>query len=224
MLPARHRLRSSADFAACFGGAPCRRTRAGSRLLVVHANRPTRVRVNRRGSVLLCPRPWATPSSATAPSAVCAHAMAARLDRRARRLDLVVRANPPAAAAASSELGADAGPPDGHGAAAPRPSAVDRDVLAAAAAHAGAPPRHLAPARLPAVHLPDDTAELPLLPSCSAYAITAIERFGVAQGLLARGPTAAALPPVEPRGRRPRSAGRTLAPTGGPGTPHAHLH
>ena len=39
MLPARHRLRSSADFAAVFRGA--RRaggSRSGSRLLVVHAN------------------------------------------------------------------------------------------------------------------------------------------------------------------------------------------
>ena len=39
MLPARHRLRSSADFAAVFRGARgARGTRSGSRLIVVHAN------------------------------------------------------------------------------------------------------------------------------------------------------------------------------------------
>ena len=48
-------------------------------------------------------------------------------------------------------------------------------------------------------------------PSCSVYAITAIERFGLLQGLLARRPAAPALPPVEPRGRGPRSAGGTFA-------------
>ena len=39
MLPARHRLRSSADFAAVFRGARgARGTRSGSRFIVVHAN------------------------------------------------------------------------------------------------------------------------------------------------------------------------------------------
>ena len=63
--------------------------------------RPTRVRVNRRGSVSLCPRRSATPSSATGPSGVLRHVMAARIDRLPAGTDLVVRANPPAAGAAS---------------------------------------------------------------------------------------------------------------------------
>ena len=108
MLPARHRLRSSADFAAVLQGA--RRaggSRSGSRLIVVHANstdaragQPPRV-----GFVVSKAVGNAVVRNRT--KRVLRHALAARLDRVPSGTDLVVRANPPAAGAASSELGAD---------------------------------------------------------------------------------------------------------------------
>jgi ribonuclease P protein component len=108
VLPARHRLRSSADFAAVLQGA--RRaggSRSGSRLLVVHGNstdaragQPPRV-----GFVVSKAVGNAVVRNRT--KRVLRHAMAARLDRVPAGTDLVVRANPPAAGAASSELGID---------------------------------------------------------------------------------------------------------------------
>jgi ribonuclease P protein component len=108
VLPARHRLRSSADFAAVLQGA--RRaggSRSGSRLLVVHANstdaragQPPRV-----GFVVSKAVGNAVVRNRT--KRVLRHALAARLDRVPAGTDLVVRANPPAAGAASAELGAD---------------------------------------------------------------------------------------------------------------------
>ena len=108
MLPARHRLRSSADFAAVLQGA--RRaggSRSGSRLIVLHANstdaragQPPRV-----GFVVSKAVGNAVVRNRT--KRVLRHALAARLDRVPAGTDLVVRANPPAADAASSELGAD---------------------------------------------------------------------------------------------------------------------
>ena len=108
MLPARHRLRSSADFAAVLQGA--RRaggSRSGSRLIVVHANatdaragQPPRV-----GFVVSKAVGNAVVRNRT--KRVLRHALAARVDRVPAGTDLVVRANPPAAAASSSELGAD---------------------------------------------------------------------------------------------------------------------
>jgi ribonuclease P protein component len=108
VLPARHRLRSSADFAAVLQGA--RRaggSRSGSRLIVVHANstdaragQPPRV-----GFVVSKAVGNAVVRNRT--KRVLRHAVAARLDRVPAGTDLVVRANPPAAGAASNELGAD---------------------------------------------------------------------------------------------------------------------
>jgi ribonuclease P protein component len=108
VLPARHRLRSSADFAAVLQGA--RRaggSRSGSRLIVVHANstdaragQPPRV-----GFVVSKAVGNAVVRNRT--KRVLRHAVAARLDRVPAGTDLVVRANPPAAGAASSELDAD---------------------------------------------------------------------------------------------------------------------
>ncbi|MFK5634297.1 MULTISPECIES: ribonuclease P protein component [unclassified Ornithinimicrobium] len=109
MLPRRHRLTRPADYRAVLrGGRDVRRRRAGTDLLVVHAvltteptlTRPPRVgfvvsravgnsvvrhRVVRRLRALLAPRLAAVPMST----------------------DLVVRAQPAAAAATSSELGED---------------------------------------------------------------------------------------------------------------------
>jgi ribonuclease P protein component len=105
VLPAGHRLRASSDFAATLrgpGGA-----RAGSTLVVVHANhsdaragQPPRV-----GFVVSKAVGNAVVRNRT--KRVLRHALAARLDRVPAGTDLVVRANPPAAGAASSELGAD---------------------------------------------------------------------------------------------------------------------
>ena len=105
MLPAQHRLRHSADFAAAVraaGGA-----RSGSRLIVVHANQ-TDARAGHP------PRVGFVVSKAVG-SAVVRN----RTKRRLRALaherlgtvpagtDLVIRANPPAAQADSAELGRD---------------------------------------------------------------------------------------------------------------------
>jgi len=108
VLPARHRLRSSADFAAVLQGA--RRaggSRSGSRLIVVHANstdaragQPPRV-----GFVVSKAVGNAVVRNRT--KRVLRHVLASRLDRVPAGTDLVVRANPPAADAASAELGAD---------------------------------------------------------------------------------------------------------------------
>jgi ribonuclease P protein component len=108
VLPARHRLRSSADFAAVLQGA--RRaggSRSGSRLIVVHANstdaragQPPRV-----GFVVSKAVGNAVVRNRT--KRVLRHALASRLDRVPAGTDLVVRANPPAADAPSGKLGAD---------------------------------------------------------------------------------------------------------------------
>jgi ribonuclease P protein component len=105
VLPAEHRLRHSADFAAAVraaGGA-----RSGSRLIVVHANQ-TDARAG------LPPRVGFVVSKAVGPAVV-----RNRTKRRLRALvhqrlsdipmgtDLVIRANPPAGQADSSQLGAD---------------------------------------------------------------------------------------------------------------------
>ncbi|WP_310152103.1 ribonuclease P protein component [Phycicoccus sp. 3266] len=105
MLPAGHRLRASSDFAAALRGP--RGARAGSTLIVVHANQtdaragqPPRVgfvvskavgtavvrnRTKRRLRALMAARLWDIPAGT----------------------DVVVRANPVAAQADSSALGAE---------------------------------------------------------------------------------------------------------------------
>ena len=105
MLPAGHRLRASSDFAATFRGPGV--ARAGSTLIVVHANQadaragqPPRV-----GFVVSKAVGNAVVRNRT--KRVLRHVMAARIDRVPAGTDLVVRANPPAAGAASRDLGAD---------------------------------------------------------------------------------------------------------------------
>jgi ribonuclease P protein component len=103
VLPAQHRLRHSADFAAAVratGGA-----RSGSRLIVVHANQ-TDARAG------LPPRVGFVVSKAVG-SAVVRNRTKRRLRALAQQrlallpqgTDVVIRANPPAAQANSSELG-----------------------------------------------------------------------------------------------------------------------
>lgn len=105
MLPAGHRLRASSDFAATFRGP--RGARAGSTLIVVHANQADA----RAGQP---PRVGFVVSKAVG-SAVVRN----RTKRRLRALmqtrlpllpvgtDVVIRANPLAAQANSSDLAAD---------------------------------------------------------------------------------------------------------------------
>lgn len=107
MLPKRHRLTHSADYRAVMrGGDGRRRQRAGTDLLVVHAalsDDPQLTREPRVGFVV----------SKSVGNSVIRHRVARRLRAQvAERLDtlgpgsdLVVRANPPAAAATSAELG-----------------------------------------------------------------------------------------------------------------------
>ena len=102
MLPARHRLRESADFTATVRGPGA--TRAGGRLIVVHANR-TDARAE------LPPRVGFVVSKAVGNAVVrnrtkrrLRASVAARLSGIPAGLDVVVRANPAAATASWDEL------------------------------------------------------------------------------------------------------------------------
>lgn len=105
MLPAGHRLRASSDFAATFrgpGGA-----RAGSTLIVVHANQADA----RAGQP---PRVGFVVSKAVGGAVVRNRTkrrlralMAARVNSLPTGVDMVIRANPVAAQANSSSLGAE---------------------------------------------------------------------------------------------------------------------
>lgn len=102
MLPARSRLRERADFAAAVRGP--RSTRAGSRLLVVHAttadartDTPPRV-----GFVVSRAVGGAVVRNRT--KRRLRAIVAARLHRLPPGTDVVVRANPPAGAASSVDL------------------------------------------------------------------------------------------------------------------------
>jgi ribonuclease P protein component len=112
VLPAGHRLRHRADFSAALrgsAGAPGGTTgvRFGSRLIVVHAN-TTDARAG------LPPRVGFVVSKAVGGAVVRNRTkrrlralMSTQLDRLPAGTDLVVRANPVAAQASSSQLGAD---------------------------------------------------------------------------------------------------------------------
>jgi ribonuclease P protein component len=102
MLPARHRLRDSADFTAAVRGPGA--TRAGGRLIVVHANR-TDARAE------LPPRVGFVVSKAVGNAVVrnrtkrrLRASVATRLTGIPAGLDLVVRANPAAAQVSWDEL------------------------------------------------------------------------------------------------------------------------
>ena len=105
MLPAGHRLRASSDFAATFRGP--RGARAGSTLIVVHANQADA----RAGQP---PRVGFFVSKAVGGAVVRNRTkrrlralMAARIDTVPAGTDLVIRANPVAAQANSASLATD---------------------------------------------------------------------------------------------------------------------
>ena len=105
MLPAGHRLRASSDFAATFRGP--RGARAGSTLIVVHANQADA----RAGQP---PRVGFVVSKAGGGAVVRNRTkrrlralMAARVAAVPVGTDLVIRANPVAAQANSASLGAE---------------------------------------------------------------------------------------------------------------------
>ncbi|HET7398937.1 MAG TPA: ribonuclease P protein component [Intrasporangium sp.] len=102
MLPARHRLRASADFASAVRGPGSRRS--GGRLLVVHANRIA-------DRAALPPRAGFVVSRSVGNAVVRNRTkrrlraiVAAHLDLVEPGTDLVVRANPAAAHASYAEL------------------------------------------------------------------------------------------------------------------------
>ena len=102
MLPARHRLRESADFTAAVRGPGA--TRAGGRLIVVHANR-TDARAE------LPPRVGFVVSKAIGSAVVrnrTKRRLRASIETRLHGIpagvDVVVRANPAAAQASYAEL------------------------------------------------------------------------------------------------------------------------
>ncbi|GAA2500296.1 ribonuclease P protein component [Terrabacter carboxydivorans] len=102
MLPARHRLRERADFTTAVRGPGA--SRAGGRLIVVHANR-TDARAD------LPPRVGFVVSKAVGNAVVrnltkrrLRASVATRLTGIPAGLDVVVRANPAAAAASWDEL------------------------------------------------------------------------------------------------------------------------
>ena len=108
MLPAGHRLRASSDFAATLRGP--RGARAGSTLIVVHANQadaragqPPRV-----GFVVSKAVGGGVVSNRTKPR--LRGLMAARVQALPAGTDLVIRANPVAAQANSATLAADLDP------------------------------------------------------------------------------------------------------------------
>jgi ribonuclease P protein component len=102
VLPARHRLRDRADFTSAVRGPGA--SRAGGRLIVVHANR-TDARAD------LPPRVGFVVSKAVGNAVVrnrtkrrLRASVATRLTGIPSGMDLVVRANPPAAQATFAEL------------------------------------------------------------------------------------------------------------------------
>ena len=105
MLPAGHRLRASSDFAAAIrgpGGA-----RAGSTLIVVHANQ-TDARAGQPPRVgLVVSKGVGTAVVRNRTKRRLRALLAARIDRLPAGTDVVIRANPLAAQADSSILGAE---------------------------------------------------------------------------------------------------------------------
>lgn len=105
MLPARHRLRSSADFSSAVRGPGGSRT--GGRLIVIHAHR-TDTRTDQPSRVgLVVSKAVGGAVARTRTKRVLRHQLAERMTVLPAGWDLVVRANPAAAGATSAEIGAE---------------------------------------------------------------------------------------------------------------------
>ncbi len=93
MLPARHRLRSSADFAAVFRGARgAGGSRSGSRLMVVHAN-STNARAGQPPRVgLVVSKAVGNAVVRNRTKRVLRDLMSSRLDQLPEGVDVVIRA------------------------------------------------------------------------------------------------------------------------------------
>jgi ribonuclease P protein component len=102
VLPARHRLRTAADFSATVRGSGG--ARSGGRLLVVHGRYAT-TRPPRAGFVVS--KAVGNAVTRNRVTRVLRHLVAARLSRIPTGCDLVIRANPAAAGASTTELAAD---------------------------------------------------------------------------------------------------------------------
>ncbi|MDQ2758373.1 MAG: ribonuclease P protein component [Actinomycetota bacterium] len=103
MLPARHRLRSSADFSSAVRGPGG--SRSGGRLIVIHAHR-TDTRTDQPPRVgLVVSKAVGAAVVRTRTKRVLRHQLAARIASLPTGWDLVVRANPAAAGASSVEIG-----------------------------------------------------------------------------------------------------------------------
>ncbi|MEO3937351.1 ribonuclease P protein component [Dermatophilaceae bacterium Soc4.6] len=103
MLPARHRLRLSADFSSAVRGPGG--SRSGGRLIVIHAHR-TDTRTDQPPRVgLVVSKDVGSAVVRTRTKRMLRHQLAARLAGVPAGWDLVVRANPAASGASSAELG-----------------------------------------------------------------------------------------------------------------------
>lgn len=108
MLPARHRLRSSADFAAVFRGARgAGGSRSGSRLIVVHAN-STDARAGQPPRVgLVVSKAVGNAVVRNRTKRVLRALMSIRIDRLPEGVDLVIRAKTDLPGTPTAALGRD---------------------------------------------------------------------------------------------------------------------
>ena len=108
MLPARYRLRSSADFAAVFRGARgAGGTRSGSRLIVVHAN-STDARAGQPPRVgLVVSKAVGNAVVRNRSKRVLRALMSNRIDRLPEGVDLVIRAKSDLPGTPTAALGRD---------------------------------------------------------------------------------------------------------------------
>ena len=108
MLPARHRLRSSADFTAVFRGARAAGgSRSGSRLIVVHAN-TTDARAGQPPRVgLVVSKAVGNAVVRNRTKRVLRALMSARIGQLPAGVDVVIRANPQAPGSPTTVLAQD---------------------------------------------------------------------------------------------------------------------
>ncbi len=163
---------------------------------------PTRGRINRRGSVLSSPRPWAGRWPVPGRSASCATSSlsASRVYRpggTSSCAPIPQRPARPAPRSALSSTGCWRVPSgDGH----------EPPLGGAFVAADPRPTAHLAAQGVSVPHLPTHATDLPVLPQLFGLRRHRPRTSRSAEGVVVGRSSVAALSPVEPRGRRPRSA------------------